>query len=138
MKWVWLVLVSTLLVGTGGYGLAGAVDPASQGVAGTAVVTHCTAQGTGRCYGDFRSQDGRIRLVSTRIWGEDNAHDGTRLRAYDDTTHHEVDVPDSGDNMTFSIIALVVGLGAWALLARWGIRTQRQRRARRSTTTATR
>ena len=131
VKWVWLFLASTVLVGTGGYGLAGAVDPTSQGVAGTAVVTHCTAQGTGRCYGDFRSPDGRIRLTSARIWGEDNARPGTRLRAYDDTAHHEVNVPDSADNLTFSIIALAVGLGVWALLTHWGIRTWRQRRTGR-------
>jgi hypothetical protein len=128
VKWVWLVVVSTVLVGTGGYGVAGVVDPPSQGVAGTAVVTHCTDQGTGRCYGDFSSDDGRARLVSARIWGEDNARPGTRLRAYDDTAHHEVDVPGSSDNVTFSVIALVVGLGAWALLAYAGVRMWRRRR----------
>lgn len=130
VKWVWLVLTSTVLAGTGAYGLVGAIDPSSQGVAGTAVVTYCTFQGTHRCYGDFSSDDGRISLSSTRIWGEDGSHPGTTLRAYDDTAHHELDVPNSADNLGFSIGALVVGLGGWALLAYRGVGTWRRRRAR--------
>jgi hypothetical protein len=96
-------------------------------VAGTVVVTHCTDRGTGRCYGDFRSDNGRIRLVSTRIWGEDDAGDHTHLRAYDDTARQEVDVPDSASNVTISVVALVVGLAVWAVLALVATRAWRRR-----------
>jgi hypothetical protein len=82
-----------------------AVDPGSLGTPGTAVITHCAGQGTNmQCYGDFRSDDGKVSLTNTRIFDEDFADVGQSFTVYYDPSSGSVDALTSGQHLSFNVI----------------------------------
>lgn len=88
------------------------------GRSGTATVTRCTNNGSHECYGDFVSDNGSIHRSGVRIWGDNGARAGTKVRAVADQNDRDVIRPGS-QSLADAVIFLVIVGGVWLAVAWW-------------------
>jgi hypothetical protein len=116
MKRVWFVVITIVAAVVITISTIDLINPASNGPAGTVVITRCVHIGTRHnCYGDFTSKDGRVRVDDALVAGEGNGQPGQRFSGFGDSTGKTVTVPSSAERWT-DIGAILVFLITWLIM----------------------